>query len=363
MSEKQKKIGILTFHCSNNYGAVLQAYALRKTLSDLYESSDVHVINYRCEGTVSKTSFKDLRIKKGLAGAILHYRQINSINRKFEDFRKEYLQLTTPYKDKNTLKKDIADYDMVISGSDQVWNLKWSDGDEVYFQDFNDSNNKFSYAASFGFNTLEDSLQPLYKKHLKEFNKISVREDSGKDIIEKQLGLKAEKHVDPTLLLSREEWSSIAKKPNIKGKYILVYMVPKQDSVIEYAVELSKKTKLPIVMLSKNLKPLNAIHAGDSSPEEFVGWFENAEYVVTNSFHGTAFSIIFGKKLCIELNNLRGLNIRSKNLLELCGLNINNTEDILCFENMDWKIVEKNLSYERKNALDYLSGLSIVRSE
>ena len=349
-------IGILTFHCTNNYGAVLQAYALRKVLSKLDARYDTHIIDYRCKETITATSFKDIKKKKGLVGAVLHYRQINKMNAKFDCFRKNFLNLSKTYNATEELAADIDEYDALISGSDQVWNLRWSDGDTVYFQDFHEQNEKkYSYAASFGFTNLDESRVDFYKETLKKFNQISVREKSGKELVEGQLGLKAIQHIDPTLLLTASEWSEIAKSPDVNGKYILVYMVPKQDSIIEHAMKLKKETGLPIVMLSKNLKPLNVIHRGDSSPEEYVGWFKNAEYVVTNSFHGTAFSCIFNKNIWIDLNTERGFNTRSSSLIELCGLSAYVSKDgVAEIPSEAWKDSKETLQEERKRAEQYL---------
>lgn len=359
MLEGKRKIGILTFHCANNYGAVLQAYALGKTLEKIKTEKEVCVIDYRCRGTIAPTSFTDIKRKKGYIGALLHYNQIKRMNSKFDAFRQKHLHLTKAYRTVDELAGDINEFDAVISGSDQVWNLQWSDGDTVYFQDFHNQNyKKCSYAASFGFTTLEESKVDFYKAALSDFSAISVREKSGKEIIEKQLGLSAIQNIDPTLLLSAADWSEIAQEPNISKKYILVYMVPKQESIIKYALCLKEKTGFPIIMLSKNLRPLNALHRGDSSPEEYVGWFKNAEYVVTNSFHGTAFSCIFKKNLWIDLNTERGFNTRSKNLIELCGLehrvNMDGTAEIT---GIDWIQAEHVIIQEKLLTEQYLKSL------
>ena len=353
------KIGILTFHCSNNYGAVLQAYALRQTLERLHPQNEVCVINYRCKGTITPTSFTDIKKKKGLIGALLHYKQINHMNEKFDLFRKNHLHLSKEYYKVEDLKRDMDEFDVVISGSDQVWNLRWSDGDTVYFQTFHDQNQKkYSYAASFGFQELDEDLISEYKAALQKFNAISVREKSGLDIIEKQLGLTGHHNIDPTLLLDKEDWSKLAKVPQLKGKYILVYMVPKQQSIIDRAISLRKITGLPIVMLSKNLRPANVIHRGESSPEEYVGWFKNAEFVVTNSFHGTAFSCIFQKNLWIDLNTERGFNTRSKSLLDLCGLEYRISDDGIAevFKD-DWLQSKDFLEREKARSEQFLTML------
>jgi len=281
------------------------------------------------------------------------------MNEKFELFRRNHLNLSKIYRTVDELRRDIDTFDALISGSDQVWNLRWSDGDMTYFQTFHDqSHKKYSYAASFGFVSLDEDLVDRYKLALKDFNMISVRERSGLDIIQKQLGLSGIQNIDPTLLLNKEEWIEVAKRPDIQKPYILVYMVPKQQSIINQAVSLHKKTGFPIVMLSKNLKPLNVIHRGDSSPEEYVGWFMNAEYVVTNSFHGTAFSCVFKKKMWIDLNTERGYNTRSKSLLELCGLEHRiSQEGIADITEADWCNADIFLISEKVSAEELLKRI------
>lgn len=357
MKETNRKIGILTFHCSNNYGAVLQAYALRTVLQELYPNKEVNVINYRCKGTITPTSFNAIKHKKGFVRALLHYRQIQKMNNKFDDFRRKRLNLTSEYFNHKSLAKDIDKYDTIVSGSDQVWNLKWSDGDSVYFQTFhNQDEKKVSYAASFGFTDLDTPKVDLYKKYLEHFKKISVREESAKSIVEDRLGLKACCNLDPTLLLDKSVWNQIAVDPKIKEKYILVYMVPKQFSIINKAIELRKKTGLPIVVISKNLRPVNVRHKGDSSPDEFVGWFKNAEYIVTNSFHGTAFSCIYKKNLWIDLKTERGFNTRSESLLRLCNL-IHTNDCVVSITSGDWEESASILDNEKEKAKNYLRNL------
>lgn len=358
--DKTGKIGILTFHCTNNYGAVLQAYALKQFIQALCPGREVRVIDYRCEGTISKADFESLRKKNGLVKAAFSYPQAHVKNERFETFRREMLNLTKPYFEKTSLKVDMDGFDAVISGSDQVWNRRWSDGDDVYFQDYHDQNNKkWSYAASFGFATLEGREQiELYRQYLQQFSHISVREDTGLQIVRDQLGLPVEQHVDPTLLLTQDMWNDIADESRCGGRYILLYMVPKQDDLIAYAIRLGKKTGLPVVMLSQSIRLLGVRHAGNSSPQEFVGYFKNAEHIVTNSFHGTAFSVIYHKNLHLNLQTPRGFNVRSKSLLGVCGLPCQGQGNMVHLEDVDWDAADRCLDAERNRAEAYLRPLA-----
>ncbi len=354
-----KQIGILTFHSANNYGAVLQAYALQKTLQRLYPKRPVKVVDYRCPAVVKAVDLASLKKEKGALRALLHYRQENAKQRQFDKFRNRRLELTEPYFDKEPLERSLGGYAAIVSGSDQVWNSKLNGGDDVYLQNFKtDGTVKFSYAASFGTTAVDESERELYRSCLYEFASISVREKSAVELVNDQLGLAAEQHIDPTLLLAAEEWLTIAEAPKKRGGYILVYMVPKQQSIIDRALKLRKETGLPIVMLSKNLKPLNVIHAGGSSPEQFLGLFANADYVLTNSFHGTAFSVIFDREFFIDLKTRWGYNLRSRSLLELCGFECSDESiGMLHFDNTDRTAAHEKLSKERERTLTYLSGM------
>lgn len=354
------KIGILTFHCTNNYGAVLQAYALRQFLQDLCPAREVRVIDYRCAGTVTRADFASLRKKSGLGKAVLSYPQARAKNENFERFRHDMLRLTKPYTDKAMLRTDADSFDAIISGSDQVWNRRWSAGDDVYFQDFHDRREKkWSYAASFGFVALEGQEQiELYRRYLQQFSHISVREDTGLQIVRDQLGLQAEQHVDPTLLLTRGAWDGIADESACPDRYILLYMVPKQDDLIAYAQQMGKQTGLPVLMLTRSIKPYGFRRVGDSSPQRFVGYFKNAEYVLTNSFHGTAFSVIYHRKLHLQMQTPRGFNVRSRSLLEVCGLSGRRDGDMIRLEDADWDAADRRLDAERERAGAYLRPLA-----
>lgn len=352
-------IGILTFHSANNYGAVLQAYALQKTLQRLRPASDVRIVDYRCREVVKAVDFASLKKDKGALRALLHYRQEKEKQRQFDKFRNERLSLTEPYFDKSSLERALAEYSALISGSDQVWNSRFNGGDDVYLQNFRSGGTlKLSYAASFGTGSPDESETELCRRCLSQFEAVSVRESSAVRLVEDRLGLSAEQHIDPTLLLTADEWREIACAPKKRGGYILVYMVPKQQTIIDCALKLRKETGLPIVMLSKNLKPLNVTHAGGSSPEQFLGFFLNADYVITNSFHGTAFSVIFDREFYIDLNNRWGYNHRSRSLLELCGFECSDEGGgMLHFDNKDRTAAHGILSEERGRSLRYLSRI------
>ena len=356
------KVGIVTFHRAINYGAVLQTYALQQFL----EENAIHaeVIDYR-----SRTIEELYDVFHPFLNNIRTLSVIPRIKKKngFQAFIKKFLSLSKEVHTKEELKELINDYDCFITGSDQVWCEKCAKHDQNYFLDFiKDGNMKFSYAASIGKTQFDEKTIECYKELLTQYDYISIREESSRKLLE-QCGKRENVfvHVDPTLLLSADKWDRLRKRKVQKGKYILVYTVLGQYHLFEYAKKLSEKTGLPIIYLNdtmlhrqKGMKYQVAV-----TPEEFVGHFAEAEYVVTNSFHGTVFSILYHKQFMVEVEAVGRRNIRSEELLNSLGLN----SRILGSENQDqieskveWKIVEQKLEEEREKSRRYFDLIEHV---
>lgn len=345
-----RSIGILTFHNANNYGAVLQTYALQKTLSKLYPESDTEVINYSCEGIKRQRSLLKQIKNQGFISAVLHYPQSEKRIRKIDSFCRQKMNISPIVKDKEELSFLSKKYDIIITGSDQIWNPKWNGNDNVYFQDFhNDNNKKISYAASFGNYEPDEKIASF----LKQYKSISVREKSSKDILYEKFGIVSQVHPDPTLLLDMEDYRSIAVKHKFKKPYILCYMVPFQKSLADHCSDIAKKEGLISVTVSKSLHHSGNISLNTSSVEEILGLFCHAECIVTNSFHGTAFALINNKKLVLELNNPRGFNTRSYDLLKECGIISDCKENLLTLDCS----MNNELNKLKERGLKYLSQL------
>ncbi len=304
-------VGIITFHRADNLGAVLQAYALQKVVeSKIVLSSEI--IDYRCQAvedtkrTRSCMTFKD-RIKY-LPMKLYYFIKHSG----FERFRKENLKLSKTDYTCDNIKECVNDYDVFITGSDQVWNLDCSGDDMTYFLDFVPSEKKkFSYAASIGeYKYNSNEAENVYKA-LADFSGVSVREESAAE----QLGGIGVKGVevlpDPVVLLSRSEWEGVMCDRLCREKYILVYLISEDVNVCRSAHAYAKEHNFKIINNKKSIEFI--LH---NSPAEFLSWVCNAECVFTNSFHGTAFSLIFNKPLCadVELKN-GGTNSRVVELL------------------------------------------------
>lgn len=371
MKKINKNIGLLTFHRAYNYGAVLQCYALKQVIQEL--SINCEVIDYwpkyfkniyylKCERSIQHPhitySIKKMKVRKIL----------NKRNENFEMFIKDYIcPSQQTILNKEEMIESRLPYDAFLVGSDQVWSDTCANFDEVFFLKFPAAfrKKKFSYAASFGTTEIPERLKEEYFRRLKPFNGISVREESGKNILTK-LGLEnIYVNCDPTLLLKAEDWRSISTKQNNYGKYILIYYVTDGKSVRKYAEELSKKTNMKVISIPCQVdyeglsafedKKFGFYAYPECSPNEFLNLFDNAEYVITNSFHGTVFSLIFHKKFLSQISLDTGkINNRSKELLKKTNLLNRELGVGNIYDSITWKDVDKALDDERSKSIDYL---------
>lgn len=351
------KVGIVTFHRAVNYGAVLQTYALQQTLQKMQIENDV--IDYR-----SKCIEKLYCIWKPLLSNLrtlqIYPRTLKKI--RFGKFINKHIIMSRSISSSQELKELNMQYDFFITGSDQVWCEKCARSDQTYFLNFADPRKKRSYAASIGKDTLSESMEKEYKKLLYDYNVVSVREQSAAQIVKKiEDDIVTYVNIDPTLLLDDSEWKKIAVVPPIKTKYILMYTVLGQYYLFDFARKLSKKTGLPIIYLNEEMmhKYNEFKYKTAVSPEEFVGYFLNAEYVVTNSFHGTAFSIINHKNFFVEIDAVGRKNTRAEELLAKLGIKGREIKDIK--DNYDaeieWEKIEEKLERERKKSKEYLESV------
>lgn len=210
---------------------------------------------------------------------------------------KKYLQDTPPIMS-SQLSQLNNQFDLFIAGSDQIWNFAITRGDTAFLLDFvTDPQKKSSYAASFGFDYIDEAAKPVFARLLPQFTHLSVREQSGARLVKQITGKDVPVVLDPTLLLPREHWAAFAAQVPSKG-YVLLYLMNENDKIISFAKNLARQKGLPIRCLSSN--KLKGIPCVGGTPEEFVGYFQNAACVVTNSFHGLAFSINLHKEFFVD---------------------------------------------------------------
>lgn len=374
-----KKAAILTFHRANNYGAILQSYALCETLKkvggapeiiDYWPAKFRRIYLYEYPFSLSKDFFKAFA-KKILLNPILERR-----NSEFQLFAKKYLPLTQEtYLNPEEIDRAKFDYEIYICGSDQIWNNDMVDFDKTFFLDFPSAKNKFSYAASFGQSVIPEELVLEYKGRLKGFLSYSVRETSGKQLLYNYFKIDAHVDCDPTLLLNEKEWRKVGQEKGISRlPYLLLYSVNLIGNLAKQVNELAAQTGYRIIYLTSNTS-WNVL-AGkddlkkeverrfDASPEEFITLIDGAEYVLTNSFHGTVFSILFHKKFMSATVDMNGnKNQRIIELLDALGisrrnLELSGVEEI--YEEISWQKVDALLLKIRESSMAYLRHMVSV---
>ena len=348
------KTYIITFQSAKNYGAVLQAHALQCYLD--YKYGNVSIIDYRNPNVEKNYSFPSLKnVLSNPQNAL--FRMIQSIlyrgkYKKITEFKEKKMKLTIPC-DSQSVKMITTDGDVFITGSDQVWNYLITGEDETYFLGFVTNKITCSYAASFGIAEIPQNHLVFYERGLKKISHISVRENQGKQILD-TMGIKGVQVLcDPTLLLERSFWLKLCESPKNRGKYILVYKITTVDNLLDFARNLSQKTKLPVVYIPNDLKSgcIGSLKL-NVGVEQWLGYIKNAEYVVTNSFHGTVFSILFGRKFFSEVSRkVNPSTSRLLTLLEMFHLKeriIADYKEFLLFKELDMLEIDRVLFQQRK---------------
>ena len=361
-----KTAGVITFHSAYNYGASLQTWALQEALKKL--GVKPCVINYHPEiidrlyrPPVNNTIKKKLRyaFKK-------NYRNIVKSqwekDRKYKAFFKNNFEMLGDFKDYESLKAADLGLDIYITGSDQVWNSDHIGGfDPAYYLEFAPKGSiKLSYAASVGREVIQAKYKESIKAALKDYTAISVREESAKPAVSELSDVPVEVVIDPTLLLTRKDYDEKLKKPvEKKDDYILVYMMENNEELIAFANKLSYEIGLPIIQRRAKKVFKNELKSFyTDTPDEFISELENARYVLTNSFHGTVFSIIYEKPFVSMLHTSTGS--RTIDLLKAFGLEehiLYSTADfngMAQFEIKDVQSIRKRHEELRNSSYDFL---------
>lgn len=310
---KKQKIGILSFHHSKSFGAVLQCYALCKVLKEF--GHEAELIDYK--------PWNILRRKIGLHKTTIirpseFIENIFYIRPKFRNFINRHIPKSRiTYWSSKSLKRNCPKYDIYISGSDQVWNSKiFHVFDTSYFLDFvpNGQGRLVSYAASFGEDQPEEN-KDILTKLINRFSNISVREKHGQNLVKALTGKSSEVVMDPVFLL--KDYNEIIVNSFTSKPYILVYCLEKTDEFLNIVMKMKENSKLEVICVGTI-----DIGIGTSvkyiGPEEWLEYLKKATYVCTNSFHGVAFSIIFKKSFFVFPISQRF--VRIENLLIALGL-------------------------------------------
>lgn len=368
-----KKIGLITIYHVPNYGSVLQTYATQELIKRL--GCECVVLRYRypndwhCKLDPQRCKKSFILILARLLWLTPNIRKFN----KLVKFRKKKLNFSREYVSLDDLRgEDWKDYFAVIVGSDQVWNYRYTLADSAFMLSFlPEGKYRFSFASSFAQKTISDSvLREKYRKYLSKFSALSVRENNGISIISDELQLNKSVTVvlDPTLLLSATDWLNILPRSRFvkKRKYILLYLLTyafeSRPYVFEVLQYLKNKYNYDIIALEgytpkEKALGIDMIDMRDSSIYQYIDLFENADMIVTTSFHGTAFALNFGKPLVSIVPDDKG-DDRQMSLMhdlgvENCIVNVgNNLQDINPF--YDVKLEQDRLCQLRNKSINWL---------
>lgn len=319
------KIRLITFHTPKNYGAVLQAYSLMSFLKKY--SDDVKIIDYNTPALREKYPIKPK--PKGLKQYVLYfllfstYQQKKKKYEKFDSFVAENMSLTPRYESLNELISNMPEADVIFTGSDQVFNPSRIDEErKVFYLGFvSDGIKRIAYAASFGMESLPADKKNEISGYLRRFDAISVREHSGVDMIKELINTTAVEVLDPVFLNDKDFWIAAAAPYKEKiHDYVFYYRLlnsPESDAIARRA---AKEKHLKLVVMTDGLLTWKADKVlRDVGPKEFLYLMYHADYIVTNSFHGVAFSLIFEKEFAYcDMNGKK--NFRGRNLLQKLGI-------------------------------------------
>lgn len=362
-----KKILIITYHKVYNYGSSLQAYATKKAFEEF--SSNVEIINFVPNRYKNYGSFKQVYNEKKyytnnpIKCLLMTLKSIKIRERQKKAFDKfdHYLDLGEKY-DSNKLYKEPIKADLYVTGSDQVWNNFYGGFEKCFFWDFIPKEaNRVAYSASFGKSEFTKSEMGELNKLLKKYKLISVRENTGKTILD-SLNIPSIQLLDPVYYINKNKWDELKDIPPIaKGKYILIYQLDSHGNLIQEAKKLQAKFadyKIIFIETEKKKRYKDIIYVTIPTVNEFLGLFSNASFIITDSFHGTTFSICMNKNFSCVLPKRYANRIESVlSILKLDNRVISKDRDILSIydEPINWLNIEKKLSIERSKMKTFIS--------
>lgn len=379
------KIGVITIEQVGNYGAELQCYATQKVLQNI--GCDAEIIDYcyykdyRYKDSKMSEPFVPMTFKERIF-YVLKYRIVNRFvdkvlllfnsniarrNSRFAAFHAENTKMSRRYMSMLELYEASMDYDVFVTGSDQVWNPGAQSSIEPYFLTFApDSARKISFAASFGVSEIGSSLRERYKGYLSKYDFISVREQNACDMVKQLVGKDAECVLDPTLLLTKDEWMKVARQyDNVPERYVLVYTLFESPAIFSLAKKVAKEKGISVLRITKRAYFVSHIEGisniSDAGPAEFVSIIAGADYVVTDSFHGTAFSVNFGIPFLAIVSSKNNNNSRMESLLKVVGLSgrmvyeEKEVSSLIYNDNIDFKEIENHIKKARVTSMNFLN--------
>ncbi|MBD5559068.1 MAG: polysaccharide pyruvyl transferase family protein [Clostridia bacterium] len=349
------KVGIVTFHKADNYGAVLQAYALQRTLTNLGVDSDF------LDFQESKAEPHNTVARQGAHAFVERLREAGKTRAAlFDTFRAKYLRCSLPLPAEQV--EDLNNrYDAFVAGSDQVWNLCLPESDERYFLSFASPEKRFSYAASFGMDRIPGELKAWYADRLSQFQAISVREERGREMVRELTGRNCVVCLDPVLLLKGSDWQSLIASGTEERPYLFLYMVVYDADLAVCAKREAEDRGLELRVATAGFVPQFGLESWSNvDVGQWLSLIHGCSGAFTNSFHCTAFAMLFGRpvKTARLRDSLMARNGRLAELLDLAGTETPGEPAALSAEDFALRIREK-----RQSSIGYLrSSLTLSRN-
>lgn len=359
-----KKVAFVTIHVGANFGSVLQTIATSEVLRKI--GADPVCIDYRPDRVTKRRfwSFENVGIVRNLfrlIWKIYTYPNYLMNNHLYQGFLKKHVVLSRPIYSNDCFEKLCPKAQYYITGSDQVWNFKHNEGCDGHYFFEGVKGDKISYSSSIGLETLSVDQTRYLKHQLSSYKAISVRESSAVELL-KQSGISAVQIIDPTFQLDKESWVKYTSKRIVKEPYLFIYMpynVADLKAILKTAYIIANKRNLKIVTNStfyNNIKGVD-ITIKNATPGDFLSLMNNADFVLTNSFHGTAFSINLNKQFIVFLPS--GFGTRILSILQLCNLterlvsNELDAERVSC-ETIIYDDINIILNNERERTISFL---------
>lgn len=344
-----KKVRIITFCTWKSIGSILQSYALSKTLKSYGYENTVWLEHQNFNSRKNHQSFKEY-VKK--IYRILKTKKVRIARQKRQDFILKNIQVEY-FSNYETLKQKAHDNkdDVFLAGSDQIWHPDKCS--PLFFLDFIDDARRISYAASMGKTEMSEEKEEKIAKMILPFEKISVREYACAKALQKITSQEIYVHIDPTFLITPESWRKLEKKRNIKEPYVLLYMLYWDSKCKKQIIDLKKRTGLPVYAICSDVSRIYADkYLFDVGVEEFLWLIDHAKYVITSSFHGVAFSIIFRKKFSAIINP--DLPSRIENIFEVLSVPLIPIDGLDRTEPFNYDVIFGKIENERQRSIAYL---------
>lgn len=352
------RIGIVTFHCSYNFGSALQAYALQMAIRSLGHQSCI--VDYRSKNFNLYKIIRPTRPWTTLNN-LKHYSSLKAREYSFKNFWNQHFILTDKtytYKDEESLFSLNDSFDCFICGSDQIWNLNCTNGIvEPFFLSFAENARRVAYAPSLAHTSFksENFDKQRISYLLSRFDYLSIRESETLPLFQPLVNKKIDVTLDPTLLLNADDYQFMVEYAATNEPYFFIYLLRECPELIKSAAAMAEKFKKRIFYISERNLPLpNSVNLFGVGPEEFVSLIAHADAVLTNSFHATVFSILFKKPFRVfatdeSASRMRGL-LNDLNMPERCVSSFNDNEIMP----VEWEAVQLSINTLRRDSWNYL---------